>query len=201
MSNAVFPTLPGLGWSVTKAPMWATQVHESVSGMEWRTSQMSYPRWQFTLTYDVLRAATAYKELQQLMDFYNARRGAWDDFLYTDPTDYTVVDEPFGTGDGSTTEFQLIRKVYAGGFSEPIQNLNGAPSIYKAGVLQATPANYSISSTGVVTFTAAPASLAALTWTGSYYFRVRFSQDSLDFENFMRDLWLLKKVSFKSVKL
>ena len=108
--------------------------------------------------------------------------------------------EPFGTGDGTTTQFQLIRKLYTSGFSEPVQNLNGAPAIYKNAVLQATPADYSVNSLGVVTFVSAPPNGHALTWTGSYYFRVRFMQDLLEFEEFMYQLWTLKKVQLRSVK-
>lgn len=200
MSNAILPAFPGLGWSYIKSPEWKTRTHETVSGMEFRTAMMSYPTWKFTLTYEVLRQSAALKELQQMMDFYNSRRGAWDDFLITDPGDSSVTAEPFGTGDGTTTQFQLIRKLYTSGFSEPVQNLNGAPAIYKNGVLQATPANYSVNSLGVVTFVSAPPNGHALTWTGSYYFRVRFMQDLLEFDQFMYQLWTLKKVQLRSVK-
>jgi hypothetical protein len=55
-------------------------------------------------------------------------------------------------------------------------------NIKKAGVVQTNPANYSISATGLVTFTSRPGA-AALTWTGTYYWRVRFDQDTVaDFQ-------------------
>jgi hypothetical protein len=52
-----------------------------------------------------------------------------------------------------------------------------------------------------VTFVIAPASSAALTWSGTYYWRVRFLQDSSEFTNFMQQLYSAKKISFKTVKL
>jgi len=55
-------------------------------------------------------------------------------------------------------------------------------------------AGYTIGSTGLVTFTTAPASGAALTWTGTYYFRCRFTKDQIEFDGFMQDLYELKKV-------
>lgn len=201
MSNAIYPTLPGLGWSVIKTPNWTTKVQRSVSGKETRTALESFPRWKFALKYEFLRQDAAYLEIQTLVDFFNARQGSYDSFLFTDPNDNAVTAQSFGTGDASTKAFQLIRPILSGGFLEPVQNLNSAPSIYVAGVLKTVTTDYTIGSTGIVTFVAAPAAAAALTWTGTYYFRCRFMQDSADFENFMKNLWSLGKIEFISVKL
>lgn len=201
MSNIVYPSLPGQSWPVMKIPQWNTHVQTGVSGKETRTSFMSYPLWQFVLAYDVMRGAAAFKEYQRLTDFYNARRGAWDDFLFDDVLDNSVTAEPFGTGDGAASDFQLIRKLYTSGFSEPVQNLNIAPSIYINAVLKTVTTDYTVSSTGVVSFVTPPAAAAALTWTGTFYYRVRFLKDMLDFEEFMKDLWALKKVELRTIKL
>ena len=103
----------------------------------------------------------------------------------------------FGTGDGATKTFQLSR-AYGSGFTfaEPVANLNGNPSIYVGGVLQTLGTNYTMDTAGNVTFTTAPGNGAALTWTGSYYYRCRLLQDTSDFSNFMQDLWDLKKLEF-----
>lgn len=196
MSNAIFPVLAGLDWNVLKTPVWKTRIQEAVSGKELRAAFMSYPLWKFSLSYTVLRANAANAELQSLMGFFNARQGMFDSFLYSDPTDNSVTGQSFGTGDGSTTAFQLVRSL--GGFSEPIQNVNGTPTIYVNGTATAA---FTLGSTGVVTFTTAPAAAAVLTWTGNFYFRCRFLQDSSDFDNFMKDLWTLKKLAFQSVKI
>ena len=92
--------------------------------------------------------------------------------------------------------FQLIRAY--GGFIEPVQNLNGTPSIYLNGVQQTVGIGNQcqVSSTGLVTFTTAPASGAVLTWTGNFYYRVRFSADRADFNQFMYQLYELKQLSF-----
>jgi uncharacterized protein (TIGR02217 family) len=199
MGNSVYPTLSGLGWSVIKTPLWSTVVQQSVSGKEVRTALQLFPRYKFQLTYEVLRASAAYPEYQTLIDFFNARQGPYDDFLFADPNDNAVAAQQFGTGDGTTTAFQLLRPLKAGGYLEPVQNLNGTPSIYKAGVLQ--PSGFTVGATGIVTFGTAPASGAVLTWTGNYYFRCRFVNDSAEFEQFMQDLWRLGKIEFISVKL
>lgn len=191
MGNAVFPVLPGLGWNIGKAPNWATRIQKAVSGKELRAALMSYPVYKISLTYEVLRAETAYAELQSLIGFFNNRQGAFDSFLYNDTSDNAVTAQNFGTGNGSATAFQLIRTL--GGNVEPVMNLNGNPSIYVAGVLKTLTTDYSLSN-GMVTFVAAPANGAALTWSGSYYYRCRFLQDAADFENFLYQLWALKKL-------
>ena len=192
MGQAVFPTLAGLTWSVTKTPQFKTQIRRSVSGSELRAAFMSYPTYTFQLSYDVLREAVAYAELQNIMGFFKQRQGSYDSFLFTDPTDNSVAQQSFGTGDGAATTFQLVRNY--GGYIEPIMNVNAAPSIYVNGSLQTLTTHYTISSTGLVTFVTAPGAGLSITWSGTFYYRVRFNNDSADFENFMYQLWSLKKL-------
>jgi uncharacterized protein (TIGR02217 family) len=194
MSQVVFPSLPGLEWNANARPEFSTRVKRAVSGRELRAAFMQYPLWNFGLSYAVLRANVAWAELQTLCGFFLARQGMFDSFLYAWDQDYTVTDAQFGIGDGTTTQFQLTRSF--GGFVEPVQNVNVLTNIKKAGVTQASPANYSVNSTGLVTFTTAPAAAASLTWTGTYYYRVRFLQDVADFNAFMKDLFELKKLEF-----
>lgn len=198
MSDAVFPSLPGLKWNVKRANLWKTLKQESVSGKEMSVALMTYPNRRYSLAYEVLRAG-AEAELQTLEGFFNLRQGSHDTFLYSDPDDSAVTDQSFGTGDGSTTVFYLART--RGGFTEPVQALNGAPTIKVAGVTKATPADYSVSATGVVTFTSAPANGAALTWTGAYYWRCKFLQDAAEFDQFLQDLWQLQRIEFRTVKI
>ena len=219
MSNLVFPVLAGIAFPVKKRPIFRTIVQETVSGKELRIALMSFPLWQFSLSFNVLRTAAALLEYQTLQGFFNKLLGSFDTFLYTDPTDNSVTNEPFGTGDGVTKSFQLIRSL--GGFLEPIQNVNGTPSVLIAGVVQiqagvlnallgaepllsinsAASNKFAINSTGLVTFQNAPAIGATLTWTGSFYYRCRMLQDEADFVNLGDQIWELQKLEFQSVKL
>lgn len=196
MSNAVFPTLPGLKWGVIKKPMWSTKVQRAASGKELRASFYSYPEYQYTLSYEVLRG-NGLGEIQQLIGFFNARQGSFDSFLYRDPDDNSITSQSFGLGDGVQTKFQLVR-LY-GGFVEPVLALNGTPSIYVNGTLTTT--GFTIDSYGLVTFTTPPAVGAVLTWTGQFYWRCRFIQDSTEFEQFLYQLWSNKLVEFKTLKV
>jgi uncharacterized protein (TIGR02217 family) len=197
MSNAVFPNLKGLSWPVVKTPEWSTIIQKSASGRETRAALMSYPLWNFKLTFDYLPSNNtngASLDLQAMLDFFNSRQGAFDNFLFDDQNDDSVTAQSFGTGDGTTVGFQLQRQLQAGGFFEPVMNLNGAPSIYNNGVLQTVTTNYTINSTGFVTFTSAPAAGHALTWTGSYYFRCRFDKDMADFDNIWYAMFQAKEL-------
>jgi hypothetical protein len=53
--TAIFPTLPGLGWSVSKAPRFATRIQRAISGRELRVLDQPNPIWSWTLTYSMLR--------------------------------------------------------------------------------------------------------------------------------------------------
>lgn len=198
MSNAIFPILPGLAWGATKTPVWRTLAEESASGLEERASYQSYPRYLLGLTYEVLRAG-AEAELQTLIGFFNQRRGSFESFLWTDESDQAVTAQAFGTGDGTTTVFRLGRTL--GGMYEPVSAVNGTPAIYKAGVLQTPGSDYTLDAYAAkVTFAAPPAAAAALTWTGAYYWRVRFERDENEFRQFLEDLWEARAVRLKTVK-
>lgn len=198
MSSQVFPSLPGLKWDVKKRPLMRTSIKSSVSGKESRLSYMTSPIWQFSLSYDMLRSDST-QELQTLLGFFLQMKGSFDTFLYTDPNDSSVVDQQFGTGNGSIQDFQLLRTL--GGFVEPIQNLNGAIVVKDNGVTKTLTADYTIGTTGIVHFVTAPVAGHVLTWTGSFYFRCRFMQDQYEFNNFAQQLFDLDSIDFQSVKL
>lgn len=205
MSGLIYPaSLPGLAWDSVRTPIFKTGVQEAVSGKESRNSYTAYPTFQFDLQYEFLRNNISVSEMKALAGLFSSMRGRWDTFLYSDPTYNTVVDEPFGVGDGTTTQFQLtatFQNAGGPGLPELIQNLNGTAVIKKATVVQAQPAACSIGATGVVTFVTAPAAAAALTWSGSFYYRCRFLEDKLPLQQFMFDFWKTRTVSLKSIKL
>lgn len=199
MSSSVFPTLAGLSMEASKVPLWKTQRAETASGREFTASFMLYPRYRYTLRFDVLRQNGGTRvELASLLGFFNSMKGGYDSFLFTDPDDYSVTDMSFGTGDGATTAFQLKRTF--GAFADAIHDLNGAPTIKVDAVTKTAGVDYNIGSTGIVTFTAAPANNKPLTWTGSFYWRCRFEDDEMDFDKLLYQIWQAKKVTFRTVK-
>jgi uncharacterized protein (TIGR02217 family) len=184
-----------------------------VSGRELRVVDQPNPIWSWTLTYSMLRdehdtraasgPGVGYDELRTLMGFFLQQQGAFQPFLFDDPTDDMVSAQAIGTGNGSTTVFQLVRSMGValpgGGFAEPITAPNAVSAIYLDGIVQSA-LGYSVDlTTGLVTFTVSPPAGQLVTADFTYYFRVRFADDTADFENFLYQLWSLKQVKLQSV--
>lgn len=197
MSNLVFPTLNGLSWDRKRSPVWSTGIQESANGLKLRTAFFSYPIYKYSLSFDLLRETTGFSEKKQIEEFFNLHRGGWDSWLYNDDSDNTATNQVFASTDGVSASYQLKRSI--NNYLEPIKALNGTPTIYKNGVAQSS--DFTISSTGLVTFTTTPAAGITLSWSGQYYFRCRFSDDSLDFNQFVYRLYDLGKVDFETIKI
>jgi len=107
----VFPTLPGLAWSVTKTPTFQTRIQRAASGRELRALDYPYPLWQFALVFDFLRdnPTAGYDELRTLMGFFMLCQGAFGTFLFRDPSDFQASWNwsPFTTGERKTSSGAL----------------------------------------------------------------------------------------------
>jgi hypothetical protein len=59
--------------------------------------------------------------------------------------------------------------------------------------------DYTVSSTGLVTFASPPSSGHFLSWSGNYYRRVRFDQDSMPLERIVSQMWKAGTIKLVSV--
>ncbi len=93
MSEAIFPSFPGLTWDVSKTPEFFSLSKTSPTGVDVSASLGAYPRWHFSLAYEFLkdREDEATNELHRLLGFFLQRHGSVDDFLFLDPTDNAVL--------------------------------------------------------------------------------------------------------------
>jgi uncharacterized protein (TIGR02217 family) len=185
--------------------MFGARSAQNMSGKEVRVLFQRYPRYKWELTFNVLREGTVdgivQEEFSTLLGFYNRMMGPYDSFLYFDPYDNAVVGQTIGIGDGTITQFPLVKAF--GGFVEPVQAPQSIGAIYLNGVVQAS-GSYSVSqwgdtTPGVVTFAAAPSAGALITVDMVYYFPVRFTEDNLEFDNFLGGRWALKSIMFMSI--
>lgn len=195
MTLPIYPDLPGLEYSVVRAPIFKTLKQESASGMETRAALQLYPRWQWTLSYSVLRA-NALNEFQTLIGFFLARRGSYETFLFLDPDDNAVTTQPIGVGDGSNKNFQLVRSY--GGFTEPV--LTPILTTIYVGGSALTSGQWDDLGGGAVHIHTAPGNTVAVTADIGFWWPVRFMADQYDFAKFMDRLWEQKKIDFISVK-
>jgi uncharacterized protein (TIGR02217 family) len=197
MSNDVYPVLPGLAFTPHRQPIWKTQIQAAMSGKETRIRRWSSPKYQYTLNYEFLRENKGFTEFQALFGFFNLHGGSFDTWLFTDPDDHTAVGQQIGVGDGSTKAFQLSRAF--GGFVDVVKNPNVVSHVYVNGVSQ--PSGWTVdSSTGIVTFTTAPANGLPIAADFTFYWRCRFVDDQIDFDKFSDKIWELQQVDFITVK-
>ena len=208
MGNEIFPTLAGLKWDQKKTPIFSTLMQRSTSKKETRLSLFVYPLYQYDLSYEILRDDILNNELKTIMGFYLARQGAFDSFLYLDPSDNTVVGQVIATGNGSLKSFQMGRTY--GGFYEPRYRIAVPASptpilkIYLNASLQSS--GYTVDTyTGLLTFANAPGSGVVITADFTYYQQVRFVEYVEDgspggggsaFSTFAHNLWELQGLSF-----
>lgn len=209
-------------WSLVKSGFKKTPHYNTVRQMTAARrgssafSLMPYPTWDFEvdLNHVLGGEAIAGSVLQSFLGTFMACRGGGDFFFFTDPNDNAVTTvqgvmlnvtpgaaAPMGQrGDGASKVFQLARSIDQG--VDILQNvtltqvcINGVPTVA-----------YSVSSTGVVTFTVAPANNAVITWAGTFRYLCQFKDDTLgDLARVSKNgsgfLWDCSAIAFESVQL
>lgn len=202
MSPRLFPALPGLTYPVKKTPNWNTDVQRSISGRVTTLPRWSYPIYSIEVGYEFLRTDSPWREYQDLVAFFNLAQGQANVFRFNDPDDNTATAQGIGAGDGTTVAFQLVRAI--GGslysWSDPVFWPTAA-AIYLDGVLQVLGTDYTMTDTGLVTFTTPPSNGLPVTWTGTFDWLCRFADDSSTFEQFAYNLFENKKLLFSTEKL
>lgn len=206
----LYPTLPGLGFSVIKRPRFYTGIGKSATGREVRVGYAANPTWEWDLTYDYLpdkpsESAATTSDLKELVGFFLSQTGALQTFRFLDPDDNQVSTQFLGTTDGVETTWTLQRSFggTSGSGSEPIGWLNqDLPfNAYLDGVLQAPDTYELLTTIGVfqqLRFNSTPAGGKIVTVDMHYYFSVRFSADTYDFEKFMDKLWSTHTITLVS---
>lgn len=159
-------------------PEYSTDIVITQSGYEQRNSNWSQARARFNVAHGVKTQA----QLNTLIAFFRARKGRADGFRFKDWTDYQCSAQVIGTGDAIQTTFQLV-KTYTSGATTETRTISkpvaGTLSVYFNGTLQ-NAANYTLNtSTGVITFTTAPASGVNITADFEFDLPVRFDTDRL----------------------
>jgi hypothetical protein len=222
VTTPIFPALSGQDVTVHRKPTFSTQIASHVSGREIRNPLYQNPVWNFEAKFNSLEssggvygAVGAYTK-QALENLFVACQGRYGTFLYYDPTDYSVTNQWFAIGDGSTKAFQLLYPRGMGGVEGNLgewvtQPVLSATTLYFPGgqssavaalvvkINGTTTSAYTISN-GLITFSSPPAASAALTWTGAFGFLCRFDDDTLDFEQIFPGLWICDSVKFRSVR-
>jgi uncharacterized protein (TIGR02217 family) len=98
---ASFPTTPKAVYSFTKEVEFKTLISQFENGVEQRRNKWSQGKRQFTVLFDLLSPTN----MGYLYDFYVARKGSYESFVYIDPITSSSVDCRFVDDKLSFEEF------------------------------------------------------------------------------------------------
>ncbi len=177
-----------VGFGSGGGPAFSTEIITVEGGYERRTQNWSQARRRF----DAATALRSPADIATLLAFFHARAGRARGFRLRDWSDYSsasdgmstpaFTNQTIGTGNAVLTTFQLIKTYSSGGVNhvrDIRKPVSGSVIIGVNGVQQMS--GWSVNTvTGIVTFTAAPASGATITAGYQFDVPVRFDTDRLD---------------------
>lgn len=190
-----FPT--AISFGSVGGPERRTEIVALANGFEERNTPWAHSRRR----YDAGLGVRTLDELGDVIAFFEARRGQLFGFRWKDWTDFKsslpsveidCKDQSLGFGDGVTVQFQLSKTYSSGGesYSRPITKpVAGTVQVALDSNLQVEGSDWTVdTTTGVVTFSAAPAAGAIVTAGFEFDVPVRFDTDAI----------LVSAVSFES---
>lgn len=181
-----FPLALGRGALVI--PQFSTAIVTTANGHEQRNSDWANAR----LRFDAGPGVRSEADLQTLIAFFRARRGAARAFRFRDPFDcssngmtgvVTAGDQWLGDGDGIRTEFALVKRYGrdSDGEVRPIRYpVAGSLLVSVNGML--TTSGWELRDGGIIAFSVAPASGARIRAGFQFDVPVRFAEDQLEIE-------------------
>ena len=189
-----FPLRLALGAS--GGPMRRTDIVDLSNGREQRNQ-----RWRDSRRrYDAGTGVKSSSDLYAVLEFFEARSGQLYGFRFRDPFDWkscppdravSSLDQPLGTGDGSTTSFPLVKTYGDGGgsWTRRITKPVAGSVVVSVDGEPVGPSGYSVDpATGVVNFSAANVPAAGVVIRAGFEFDVpvRFDTDRIevDLEHF-----------------
>ena len=175
----------GFQYASGAGPGFSTIVQQSGSGHETRVQRQSQALHRLSLIKQLQTAA----EAKALKSFALERRGSLHSFKVRDFSDYTSaadgesaptnIDQIIGTGDGVRTTFQLVKRYGYLGPNEYTRTITLIESGSVGVAIDAVPTGaYTVSSTGQLVFSSAPADGAVITAGFRFYVPVRFTLES-----------------------
>jgi uncharacterized protein (TIGR02217 family) len=173
-----------IGLSARGGPERRTEITPLVSGREERNAVWagSRRRW------DAAPGVRSLDDVAALLAFFEARRGRLHAFRFADPLDHkscapssepSATDQALGQGDGSRTDFTLIKTYGTGATAWPREithPLEGSVLVAVDGV----PAAFTLQPGGIVALDAPPAPGAEVTAGYRFDTPARFDSDRLD---------------------
>lgn len=166
-----------VAYGSTGGPGYSTDVVMTVSGHEQRNVNWEHAR----ARYNVAHGVKNQMQLDALIAFFRARKGRAYGFRFKDWSDFKAINQNLGEGNGSITQFQLVKHYQDGGASETRvihKPVEGTVNVYVDSILQEIGVTVDYEA-GMVSFSTAPASSAVISADFEFDVPVRFDTDSL----------------------
>jgi len=178
LDDVIFPVNVSKG--STGGPDWLVQIVELASGREERNTPWAAP----LRRYDARWGVRSKDELYEILKLYHVTSGPlrgfrlldWSDWCSGSPEDDpTALDQPLGTGDATTTTFDLWKRYEVGAhvFERRIAKPFGTALVAVDGTPIASGFTLDTEE-GRIVFDSPPADGAVLTWGGQFHVPVRF---------------------------
>ena len=173
-----------LGRAASIAPGFSTAIVTTASGHEQRNMDWASGR----LRFDAGPGVRSEADLETLIAFFRARRGAARGFRFRDPLDHsshamtgapTPLDQVLGMGDGVRTAFALLKRYGEGNEAEQRRITRPDASSVRVAVNGLTVTNWTLGNGGTINFAAPPPPGAQVTAGFTFDVPVRFAEDSL----------------------
>lgn len=169
--NTILDEKLALGF--TEVNTWNTTVVTLSGGNEVRNARWQAPLRRYEFGYNPRVLA----DVQAIVAFFHDARGMARTWLLKSWTDYKLENGQIGTGNGTTTAFQLVKSYGT------LQPYSRALKYIKPGSLSVTvngaAATVSTEVDGLVTLSSAPGSGAIVRATCQFYVPVRFAADEI----------------------
>jgi uncharacterized protein (TIGR02217 family) len=168
---------PKIAYGASGGPEFNTTITTTQAGFEQRNInwQKARGRW------DVSTGIKNKTDMETVIAFFRARFGKAYGFRFKDWSDYQGVNQSLGTGNGTKTAFQLVKNYFSGSnsYSRDIKKpVSGTVKIYLNSILQSS--GFTIDhTTGMVTFSSAPANGVLVNADFDFDVPVRFDADQL----------------------
>lgn len=204
MATAWGTTFPITISSLSRRLRYQTDITVGKNAQEVRNAVWQDPLYAYNLGFNI----KDYADIRTIETLFYMVRGREQSFLVLDQGDFKVERTQIGTGNGSATTFQLVKKYVHAVIGTYTRNITKPKQVEGVGGVRVwvnnvelTPAEYSFSSvTGIITIpTPPPSSQAVEASCDEFYVPVRFDIDELPTD--MMSYWVASGADKSNVQI
>lgn len=201
MSLAEIQFPADISFGAVGGAQYSTAVTVTDGGFEQRNQNWSQSRGRW----DVRHGVKSRTQMDTLIAFFRARKGRAEGFRFKDWTDFDAggVQQTLGTGNGTTTAFQLVKN-YVSGTSAYTRTITkpvaGTVKVYLDAAEQTS--GWTVDTTaGIVTFSVAPGAGAVVSATYQFDVPARFDTDRMEITAHTDRLMAWEEISVVEIRL